>query len=440
MSYRRLHVFAVIGTFFLSAQVFALSEQEEVSYQKAKEFYSAGDFTQTCAILSTLYLEALDNSELNYYLGRCAYETGDYTSALAAYERVEMLEPGNLRIQIEHARTLYKAQLFAEAKESFESILKNRNLPENTKKSVQSYLNAIDRKEEKSRIQLSARLGFLYDSNVNFGSADDTFTILSGTFSATDPISDTAHEESAAITHLYDIGQQGNYMIRNQASIFNRRYTDEHGYDLAFLSYSPALLYLDDQNIYELTGGISRIMLGGESYYTFYSVQPSWIYKESPNLRRTLSLKAGYKNYTHSRDSDLDSRLIEARGSYAYSLSPSSSVNGTLFASRQIKNNGQRIDVNYDEFGGLVRYQNQFLPGKTIQTDISYKKRYYDDRSFMFQSYRTDQTLYGSLNYIQWLNDSISLEVGGTYNHNDSTISVYRFDKYTLSMSVSTRF
>ncbi len=440
MIYSHLRPLVLIGTLFFSTPIFALSEKDQESYQKAKTLYSSGDFTQSYAILSNLYLEALDNPELNFYLGRCAYETGDYTSALAAFDRVEMLEQGNQRNQIEHARTQYKAQLFPEAKESFQALLQSDQLSESTRKTLQSYLSAIDKQEHRSGFKAIGRAGFLYDSNVNFGSADDTYTIIYGTYSATKPISDTAHEESVGFTHLYDFGAQGGAILRNQASLYNRHYSDEHDYDLTFLSYNPALLYSDGQSTYELVGGIGQIMLGGKEYYTLYSLQPVWMYDSSPSLQRTLSLKIGRKNYTQTTDNDLDSRWIEMKGNMAYGISAYSKIEGTLFASRQIKDNGTRIDVNYNEIGGSALYTNQVLPNTIVQADVSFKKRYYDDYSPLFHSYRTDQTLYGSINFIQRLNDSISLELMGNYNHTDSTISVYQFDKYTLSLSLSTRF
>jgi hypothetical protein len=115
-------------------------------------------------------------------------------------------------------------------------------------------------------------------------------------------------------------------------------------------------------------------------------------------------------------------------------------VRGDLVLSRQIKNSGDRINVNYSEISPGLLYVNQIIPKTIVQANVSLKKRSYDDYSTLFQAYRTDKTVYGSVNLIQRLTDAVSLELLGNYNHTDSTLSVYCFDKYTLSMSVSTRF
>lgn len=438
---KRFHSLACIGALFFSLQAHALTQSEQDSYQEAKKLYASKSYNESYVILSSLYLNALDDPELNFYLGKSAFEVGEFPMALAAFERVSMLDPNNVRNALELARTQYQVGLYSESEEGFRSILQNPRLPENVRLNVEYYLGAIAKKQERSFFFTSAKAGFLYDSNVNFGSANDTYTLPGfGTFASTDPRSDMAHEETLSFTHLYDFGAQGGAMVRNQASIYNRSYNDEHGYNIVALSYNPALVYNDQRSSYELIGGIDRLRLSGENYYTSYSLQPKWMYNYLPALRQTLALKLARKNYTQSANSELDSRSVEANGGLEYYLSPSSSLRGDLIASRQIKNNGNRIDVNYNEIGTNLLYTNQIVPTTILQANVNLKKRSYDDYSSLFQSYRTDKTLYGSLNLIQRLSNAISLELMGNYNHTDSTLSVYSFDKYTLSMSVSARF
>ncbi|MBV5322041.1 MAG: DUF560 domain-containing protein [Sulfuricurvum sp.] len=437
----RFRSIACISALLFSLQAHALTQSEQDSYLEAKKLYASKSFSDSYTILSSLYLNALDNPELNYYLGKSAFEVGEFTMALAAFERISMLDPNNVRNSLELARTQYHVGLYSESEEGFRNILQNPALPENVRLNIEYYLGAIAKKEERSFFFISAKAGFLYDSNVNYGSANDTYTLPGfGTFTSSDPRSDLAHEESLNFTHLYDFGAQGGAMVRNQASIYNRSYFDEHDYNIVALSYNPALVYNDQKSSYELIGGIDRLKLSGENYYTAYSLQPKWMYSYMPSLRQTVALKLGRKNYIQSTDSALDSRSAEANGALEYYLSPSSSLRGDLVASRQIRNNGDRIDVNYNEISTNILYTNQFVPTTILQANVNFKKRSYDDYSTLFQSYRTDKTSYGSLNLIQRLSNAISLEIMGNYNRTHSTLSVYSFDKYTLSMSLSARF
>ncbi|WP_300209773.1 hypothetical protein [Sulfuricurvum sp.] len=68
------------------------------------------------------------------------------------------------------------------------------------------------------------------------------------------------------------------------------------------------------------------------------------------------------------------------------------------------------------------------------------QKRDYDDYNTLFQSYRNDTTWYGSFNFIQRINSIFSAELQANYTHANSTLSVYDYDKYTVSLNLSGRF
>ncbi|MFA6188355.1 MAG: surface lipoprotein assembly modifier [Sulfuricurvum sp.] len=436
-----LRSLAFMVVLLLPLHTYALDQVQQTSYEEAKKHYAAKSYAKAYATLSALYMSALDDPELNFYLGKSAYEVGEFPIALAAFERVEMLDPNNVRNQLELARTQYFLRLFSEAEDGFKKILQNPGLPENVRLNVEYYLSSIAKEEQRSFWFTTAKVGILYDSNVNFGSSNDTYTLpVLGTFNSPDSMSDSAHEETLSLVHLYDFGGKGGALVRNQLSMYNRHYRDEHAYDLRLFSYNPALVYNTQRSSYELIGGIDRLSLGGKSYYTGYSLQPKWTYSYLPSLRQTLALKMGKKSYFQSSDTELDSRSLEGMAGLEYYLSSSSAVRADLTASRQIKNSGDRIDVNYNEIGPSILYTNQLLPTTIVQAQLGFKKRLYDDYSTLFASNRVDETKSGTLTLIQRLTSAVSLEAMGNYNRTHSTMSVYSFDKYTLSMGVSARF
>jgi len=440
MTSNRFRSFVLIGALAFSAHAYALSDSEKGVYEEAKKFYASKEYTRSYAILSTLYLEALDDPKLNFYLGRSAYEVGELSAAIAAFERVMMLEPDNVYNRVELARAQQSAGLSSEAEEGFAKVVQYPGLPQNVRDQVEYYLSAIAKQRQRSFFSATARAGFLYDSNVNFGSSDDIYILPAyGVFPAAHSVSDTAHEETLRVTHLYDIGESKGAMIRNQLGLYNRRYSDEHGYDLTVFSYNPAMIYSNERSLYELVAGVDRVLLGGNNYYMQYSLQPKWMYSYSSSLRQTVAFKIGRKNYTETANA-LDSRNIQMQAGLEYYFTPANSLRGELFSSRQIKNSGNRVDVNYNETGANFLYTNQLLPMSILQANMGVKRRDYDDYSTLFQSNRTDKTVYGSINLIQRLTKAVSLEFLGNYNHTDSTISIYHFDKYTLGLSLSTRF
>ena len=429
-----LHLIAyclLLGS-FLYAQ--SLSPMDTVSYEKSKKFYIEKSYDEAYALLSTLYLNALDDVELNFYLGRSAYELKEYPTALAAFERVTFLDPNNFENQIELSRTQYKLGLYDEAKTNFEAIRKAPELTENMKKTIDYYLDSIAKQQQRNFLFLTARGGLLYDSNVNFGSSDELYILPT---QAT-PHSDMAHEETAGLTHLYDIGERGGVVLRNRLSLYNRSYFDETDYNMMLLSYYPALSLTTKRSVYELIGGLNRFYLGDKSFYTGYSINPKWSYFYTPNFRQILSCKVGQKN--HFEFSDLDSHAVELSTGWEFSPSSTHVLRTDLVASRQIKERGARADVSYHEYIASFLYTYQLHPRMIFQFNANAKQRLYEDYDPIFLKHREDVTAYGSFNMVQRLNDVVSFQETAGYTHTDSTVPIYSYDKYTLSLSISGRF
>ncbi|CAI6146612.1 MAG: hypothetical protein SPLUMA1_SPLUMAMAG1_00328 [uncultured Sulfurimonas sp.] len=70
-------------------------------------------------MFSTLYFSKLSDAKLNFYLGGSAYETGHYEMALATFERVEILDSGNLRNKLEMARTFFMLKMYEDSESTF---------------------------------------------------------------------------------------------------------------------------------------------------------------------------------------------------------------------------------------------------------------------------------------------------------------------------------
>lgn len=426
----------------LSANVYGFTPEQSQTYEKAKSLYSQQAYGEAYTLLSGLYQDNLDNAELNYILGKSAFESNEYSMALAAFERVSFLEPDNIRNRLELARAQYQIRLFEEAEIGFNEILKVPAIPENVRKNIEYYLAAIAQHQQRSFLHLTARAGILYDSNVNFGSSSDTVTLptLGTTFNTDDPVDDFAHEESLNLDHLYDIGLQGGAMIRNSLAFYNRQYFEEEGYDFRLLSYSPAFIYNEQKSSYELIASLDRSFLEQHSYYTGFSLNPKWTYVYSPSLRHILSFKAGEKNYFQSSDGGLDSNQLELSGGLETYLSTTNALRGDFTLTRQSSKGGNREDVDYDEYGLNILYTDQLHSKQILQVNLGAKKRLYDDFNIASSAYRSDETMYGTFNFIQRLNDALSVELLANYTHTDSTLAMYSYDKCTLSISLSGRF
>ncbi|WP_294961034.1 hypothetical protein [Sulfurimonas sp.] len=73
----------------------------DLQYKEAVKSYKEKDFKNSYEIFSKIYLSKLSDVNLNFYFGRSAFETGNYEAALAAFERVEMLDSTNINNKLQ---------------------------------------------------------------------------------------------------------------------------------------------------------------------------------------------------------------------------------------------------------------------------------------------------------------------------------------------------
>ncbi|WP_321777526.1 CDC27 family protein [Sulfurimonas sp.] len=168
-----------------------ISDSNEVEYEKAVKSYKAKDFKSSYAIFSKIYLSKLSDANANYYFGRSAFETGNYEAALAAFERVEMLEPSNLSNKLQMARTYFMLKMYEDSELAFKEVLDNPNIPQNIRTNIELYLSKVTKVQQKSFTYATINLDWLYDSNVNYGAIGGEYETDSSTFPASED-SDTA--------------------------------------------------------------------------------------------------------------------------------------------------------------------------------------------------------------------------------------------------------
>jgi len=218
------------------------------SYDNGMEYYKNSDFNNSYKEFKKIYLDKLSDIKFNFYFGRSAYETGHYEIALAAFERVEILDGSNLRNKLEIARTYYMLKMYEDSQNAFEEVLKNPNIPENIKRNIELSLSRVSKVQKKSFTYAQVMLDMLYDSNVNYGSIDDYY--YGGVkYGKTDELSDMAIQAYAGISNIYDIGSKSGFAIKNTVSVFSKNYLEEDDYSLQHLSYMPYHLYGLDGNV-----------------------------------------------------------------------------------------------------------------------------------------------------------------------------------------------
>ena len=424
--------------FMLPLHILALDIEQ--TYAEAMGAYKAKDYQTSYELFSKLYLTKLSDTNLNFNLGVSAYETGHYEVALAAFERVEMLQPTNLRNKLEMARTYFMLKMYEDSELLFKEVLANSLIPENVRKNIELYLSKVTKVQQKSFTYATIEMNSLYDSNVNYGSIDDTYNIGNTAYPTADEKSDMALQLSADIVNIYDIGEANGFAIKNRISGYLKNYKEEKAYDIGYLAYLPSLVYKYTQYTVEMVVGMDAMSLGGEYYLQTLSFMPRLEYAHTNNLVSIASIKYQTKSFQQDAQYNLDSNHYEISYGLQNILSPRSYVQMNVSGIQEQKKHGNRIDVDYKEYALDAVYANQFTPTYGAEFYAEIKNRKYDDYSTLFNSTREDVSKIISVALNAKILQTLRFRVKALYNRVDSNQNVFSYQKYAVSAGIVKTF
>ncbi|MCX6052691.1 MAG: tetratricopeptide repeat protein [Campylobacterales bacterium] len=430
-------VFFVI-MFMLPVYILALDVEQ--TYSQAMDAYRAKDFQTSYELFSKLYLTKLSDTNLNFNLGMSAYETGHYENALAAFERVEMLDPTNLRNKLEKARTYFMLKMYEDSELSFREVLANPMIPENVRKNIELYLSKVTKVQEKSFTYLTVAMDMLYDSNINYGPMDDSYTIGNTKYATSDKKSDIALQVLANIVNVCDIGEANGFAIKNRATVYLNSYQKESAYDTKYFAYVPSLLYKYTKYTAEMAAGADTITLANKDYLQTFFLMPRVEYEHTNTLRSSVYFKYQTKKFQQLVQSDLDANHYEVSYGLQNILSPRSYAQVNVTGIQEKKEHGIRVDVNYNEYKLDAIYANQFTPTYGGELYAQIRERKYDDYSALFNATREDIGKSIGASVSAKVMETLRVKFKTNYDRVDSNQNVFSYEKYTVSLGVVQSF
>jgi len=407
-------------------------------YQSAIKYYKNKDYESSYKILSKIYLSNLSDPKLNFYLGCSAYETGRYEIALAAFERVEMLDEGNLRNRLEMAKTFYMLKMYEESQMAFEEVLANPNIPKNVRTNIELYLSKVKGVQKDSFTYATINLDWIYDSNVNYGQLHDK---IGGGLVATPEISDNALQAYGDVTNVYDIGQKSGFFIKNRFIGLLKDYQHEDGYDIGYIAYTPSLVYKSSRDLGELVFGADILSIGKKDYLHTYSAMTRYEYAHNMTLKSMLHLKYLQKDFKRSWAYDLDANHYEIAYGLQKILSPRSYVQGEINGCGERKKHGNRTDVDYDEYKFNLNYANQITSRIGLEIFAQYRKRNYKENAkVVYSTKRVDDggVLAANLNFR--IIQRLLFHIKGYYTRVESNQNQFSYQKHTIAVGLNKTF
>ncbi|AFL69811.1 tetratricopeptide repeat protein [Sulfurospirillum barnesii] len=417
----------------LTSSLLVAGTPYEQRFEEAKKGFEAKEYDKAYDLLDTLSGEMATHAQVHFYLGLCAIELQKYDEALAAFDRVLILDPNHVRTKLEIARIYYISGQYEQASVEIKSVLME-NLPFDVKNNVESFKANLEQKLTKTAWLASVSIGVIHDSNAN-NTGMSQFNYLSFPINSDKEKSDTYMYTSAGLTNIYDIGQRGDWLVESNALFYlkmNRHIQDNN---LALVSLSTKPYWT--QNAYRIGFPISfdRVYLSGEGYAKVLQagMEGTYLIDEKSMLLPSVSLK----RTAYSDDDTLDANAHLWALTYKRSFGDDPiilSIGSSYEKSHKLRGTGLNVDA--DTWTHKIEASKELMRQLTGSLYYAYEDKDYDVKDFGFNNpHRKDKenTYSASLSYA--LSKTSSLNAILSYKDQKSTQEPYEYSKKTVGLN-----
>ena len=362
------------------------------------------------------------------------YNSRRYEEALMAFDMILIDTPNDINAKIYYAKTLYKLELFKEAKKEFE-LLSLSPLDAQTKIEMQSYLQAIERKQKRHFFNAMIGIGAGFDDNINL--TTDAKTTEYGPYTL---INDTNKTESTfgiaslSLSHRY-LGES--FSIYSSLYNYNEFAHTSDGNDLNFIDISSAFIKKYGNFSLSLPLGFNTSYLdGNEIGYNLYT-NPSITYSINKELKTFV--QGSFLDNTTKFAENRDFTSIGGSGGIKYTKEKFYGLFGV-----NIQNISAKEDLRFDVSKDVVSYfaQSRYQLFKTLHfgANGSFTNDSYTEMDSVMGYKREDDILRYGLYMGKSINKNSLLNFKYQHSKNDSNINAYSYDKNTYAVELKYRF
>lgn len=427
------HLSLKLATLLLAGSMSLLASSAD--RQEALGLYNQGNLKQAKEKLLQLVRENPADAELNFYLGRSAMELKDYDTAVAAFDRVLMVNPAHSRTRLEMARVYYEMGYLELAAKELDGVLSGK-LPAEVREVAQNFRQRIEATMKRHSFGGAIIVGVEYDDNANNDIGGKSYILprFQLPITGTKKEKDYALYQGVILNHAYDFGEPGWWSVESSANLYNKSYTDESVNNLSLVSLSTGLAYAAQASKISTSIGYDKVYLESEGYVDVWSAS----LKLKQIITRTLMGEAGItlrnNDYT-KKNRDRDSR------DYTTFLGAKMALGGenpwllsTYITHRQANaKEDKRTDVDLKEWSYRADLSKTIARGLRANLSYVYKTTDYDKRDNLFLSAREDKEhrYEAGLNYELTSQSTVALQ----YTHIDhkSNHAPFIYKKNTMA-------
>ncbi|MBS0549786.1 MAG: tetratricopeptide repeat protein [Proteobacteria bacterium] len=399
------------------------------------------------------------NLDILFKFASLASQTGDLEGAVAALERMLLINPDLPRVRLELGVLYYRLGSYEAARTYLESALKSPTLPPEVRTRATRFMSDVEGKERPSHFSGDLFVGWRYQSNANLGPATNNVLLFGQIASLNQQAvgtSDWGVVSSAQIRHSYDLGRQDKSAIETTLSAYVNRQFRASVANVTLLDLTTGPRFQIFNGIFEdvtlkpfFSGGY--IWVNDAPYYGSYGGGLEMAALLSNRLRNVSTVQ--WRRHDHTDNWYLPTnsqyRGVEftATSGLQFALSNFVTLFTTGTASRyETDTTPAQSYWLYGLTGGMsFRFADPVLKTNlpwSVTLSVTENWWRYDapDATIDPNTMRTQADTIASLTFAVPFDDSTTLSVTGSRYVRTATLPNYAFDNNSLMFGIGWRF
>ncbi len=396
---------------------------------------------QTYRTLAPQAGERAGDPAFDYALGIAALDAGRYGEAIIALQRVLAVQPDNAQARAELARAYALAGDIDTAREEFATVVDDPSLPDPVRQRFTGFVRQFDRAISGGGSDVS---GFLdarggHDSNIN--SATDLTTVTIPLFAFLGPGTlgagaraqdDEFYELAGGVSGVTAVGRQD----RLFASVLGnwRDNFDSAAFDTASLTGTAGYAHtFANRDVISLSAQAQQFWLGGDAYRSAVGAVAQ--YTRLLPRGRALTLAAQYNRLNFDNQPLLDAdRYALALGYVTRVLS--ANISGGHEETRRAAGDAYSNTFGTASIGAEVPVTGRVA----VVAGAAFDLRRYDAPDALFLVEREDERVDLQAGLKVALIDGLFLQPRASWTRNWSNIPLYDYDRWTVSAGIRFEF
>jgi tetratricopeptide (TPR) repeat protein len=400
----------------------------------------------------------LANPELSFQFVKVAIEVGDLRGAIAALERILLINPGLANIQLELGVLYLRVGNAELAQDYLRKAIRAPGIPDAVRSRAERFLLLAEAGVTRHLFTSTLYLGGRYDSNAN--AAPASRSVLAQGQTALLDEGDTGRDDYSLVgvgnfRYLYILADQARTEIETNFFFVSQRYVRSHEIDLGSINGDVGpRFYLGpvlnpDLSIRPFVS-TSYLWLGDEHFLATYGGGVDLRKFFSSTLYGDARLSVAQQDYQDSSlrptVSDRTGPLLALDGTLHYQFRPATRVSGGLLFSRRFSR--ESFESFYDGGFAVALTQNYLDPFKWTEFDwssslsIGFSYSSYDrpdpavDPNVRRKDPRTNIIFANNMR----LTEALTLIVTAQHTINNSNLPNFKFTNTSGSIGVAYRY